>query len=60
MAYDPALSVPRESAPGPLEADRVVIWNADENRPTLAMNDALGFEHGGTSGSWLRDDDGVR
>ncbi|WP_414172544.1 GNAT family N-acetyltransferase [Clavibacter tessellarius] len=39
-------------APG---ADRVVTWNADENRPMLAVNEALGFRHVGTSGSWLRE-----
>ncbi len=37
------------------EADRVVTWNADENRPMLAVNEALGFPHVGTSGSWLRE-----
>lgn len=39
-------------APG---ADRVVTWNADENRPMLRVNEALGFRHVATSGSWLRD-----
>jgi len=37
------------------EADRVVTWNADENRPMLAVNEALGFRHVATSGSWLRE-----
>ncbi|MFT2706496.1 GNAT family N-acetyltransferase [Clavibacter zhangzhiyongii] len=39
-------------APG---ADRVVTWNADENRPMLAVNEALGFAHVATSGSWMRE-----
>lgn len=39
-------------APG---ADRVVTWNADENRPMLEVNEALGFRHVATSGSWLRE-----
>ncbi|MFT2751702.1 GNAT family N-acetyltransferase [Clavibacter sp. Sh2088] len=39
-------------APG---ADRVVTWNADENRPMLQVNEALGFQHVATSGSWLRE-----
>jgi GNAT superfamily N-acetyltransferase len=38
-----------------LEVDRVVTWNADENRPMLAVNEALGFRHVATSGSWLRE-----
>ncbi|CAQ00868.1 GNAT family N-acetyltransferase [Clavibacter sepedonicus] len=37
------------------EVDRVVTWNADENRPMLRVNEALGFAHVGTSGSWLRE-----
>jgi GNAT superfamily N-acetyltransferase len=37
------------------EADRVVTWNADENRPMLAVNEELGFRHVATSGSWLRE-----
>jgi hypothetical protein len=36
-------------------ADRVVTWNADENRPMLQVNEALGFRHVATSGSWLRE-----
>lgn len=42
------------------EADRVVTWNADENRPMLRVNEALGFRHVATSGSWLREVDAGR
>jgi len=42
------------------EVDRVVTWNADENRPMLAVNEALGFQHVATSGSWLRAVDDAR
>jgi GNAT superfamily N-acetyltransferase len=42
------------------EVDRIVTWNADENRPMLAVNEALGFRHVATSGSWLRDVDPAR
>lgn len=42
------------------EADRVVTWNADENRPMLAVNEALGFRHVATSGSWMREVGGTR
>lgn len=41
----------RTHAPG---VDTVVTWNAEENRPMLDVNEAMGFRAIGYEGSWQR------